>query len=99
MTQTAMAWSQLSLYALPDGDHVWGSEVQLLPSGSMFGAEGVLHGLVGLPATPIAGNRCEIDPTASLVIYGVRGTEADQLRPYQDELADQFSAQQLAREA
>jgi hypothetical protein len=98
MTLTAMAWGELNLYELPSEGHLWGREVQLLPSGSMFGAEGVLHGLVGVAAKPLGRGKCEIDPSASLVIYGIRGTEPDQLRPYQDELAEEFNAQQLSLE-
>ncbi len=98
MAQTAMTWGELNLYALPGSDHVWGREVQLLPSGSMFGAEDLLHGLVGVPATPLNNGKCQIDPSASLVVYGLRGTMPDQLGPYQEELAEGFSAQQMNRE-
>jgi hypothetical protein len=99
MAQTAMAWGDISLYALPGGDHVWGREVQLLPSGTMAGAHGVIHGLVGVAATPIGHNQCKINASSPIVIYGLRGTDADQLKPFQDELAKAFNAQQAAREA
>lgn len=98
MDLTAMAWGELSLYELSDGEHIWGREVQLLPSGSMFGAGDVLHGLIGVPAEPIGDNRCHIDAYASLVIYGLRGTDSEELEQYQDELADRFNAQQLSHE-
>lgn len=98
MAETAMAWGDLNLYELPDGGHLWGREVQVLPSGSMLGARGVIHGLVGITAEPVDGSRCQVWPSSPLLIYGVRGSTPDQLRPYQDELAEAFSESRVAQE-
>jgi hypothetical protein len=48
-----LAWGDRNLYQLPDGGHLWGREFQVLPSGSMFGAGGILNGLIGVDARPL----------------------------------------------
>lgn len=99
MAPITVAWGNASVYELPDGGHIWGREFQILPSGTMAGAAGVLHGLIGLPAEMVGRKRCQVRSDGRLLIYGTRGTDTGCLRGYQDELADGFNAQQVAREA
>lgn len=98
MAEVAAAWGDLNLYELPAGGYLWGREFQILPSGSMFGAAQVLHGLIGVIAEPIGGKRCCYRPGEPLRIYGVRGTDPAELDGYQDELAAEFNEQQAIRE-
>lgn len=99
MAPIPMAWGDLNLYELPDGSHVWGREVQALPAGSMFGAAGALHGLVGVAAEPLNARQAQVRHDAPLLIYGVRGTEPEQLRPHQDDLVHGFNARSTQHQA
>lgn len=94
MPETSLAWGGLNLYELPDGGHLWGREFQILPSGSMFGAEQALDGLIGCDAEPVGSSHCEIRQGSPLKIYGIRGTDTGLLSPYSDELAREFNAKQ-----
>lgn len=93
------AWGGLNLYDLPTGGHLWGREFQILPTGTMADADQALHGLIGVRAEPIEGNRCRYQAGAPLLIYPTRGTDRQGLEAYQDQLAEQFNAQLVAREA
>jgi hypothetical protein len=88
---TSIAWSQMSLYEVPGGGHVWGREFQILPAGTMAAAAGMLHGLIGVDAKPLGGGKAEVRPGSPVKLYGTRGTETALLQPYQDELCEAFS--------
>lgn len=95
---STLAWGDLCCYEVPRYGHVWGREFQLLPKGSMFHSAGVLHGLIGLPARRIGKTKCEVDIKSPLQVYGVRGTDPKKLEEYYDELAERFSARQMAQD-
>jgi hypothetical protein len=99
MVPISLAWGALNVYQLPNGGHIWGREFQILPSGTMANAAGVLHGLIGLEAEMVDQRRCQVQPDKPLLIYGTRGTDTGVLRAYQDELADGFNAQAAQRQA
>ena len=90
-----LAWGDRNLYQLPDGGHLWGREFQVLPSGSMFGAGGILNGLIGVDARPLDEGHCEIRNGSRLMVYGVRGTDTGELEPYHDDLAEAFNELQV----
>jgi hypothetical protein len=94
---SSTAWGDLHLYELPGGAHLWGREFQVLPSGSMSQAGGVLHGLIGVDAKPLGGGKAQVNPGAPLICYGTRGTETALLEPYQDELCESFNAKMAPR--
>lgn len=95
----AIAWSKANLYDLQDGSHLWGREFQILPSGTMLGAAGVMDGLIGCAAKPISQYKCEIRNGATLLAYGIRQTDTEDLKPYLDELCELFNALQTAQQA
>jgi len=76
----AVAWGPLCVHQLRNGC-ISGREFQIIPSGSMSDARNALHGLIGRPS-PESGH---------LLMAGIRGTNTDALKEYQNELAILFS--------
>jgi hypothetical protein len=95
MAAPTIAWGDTNLYKLPDASHLWGREFELLPSGTMFAAKSILHGLIGIEAKPLAGDRCQIRNGALLVIYGLGETEINELESYRDDVIAGFQQRQL----
>ena len=95
MTAPSLAWSDVNLYKLPSGDHLWGREFELLPAGTMFAAAAILRGLIGVEAQPLDERRCQIHDGALLVIYGLDDTETRELDAYRDEILEGFRLRQL----
>jgi hypothetical protein len=81
----------------PDGLLLWGREFDLLPTGTMANAHLMLHGILGVPARGIGATQMEIGATQMeitddrVLMVGTRGTNTDDLIPYQDLLLQLFS--------
>ena len=95
MAPPTLAWSAINLYRLPSDGHLWGCEFALLPAGTMFAANAILHGIIGVPAEPMSGGQCTINEGAKAIIIGTRGTSARELEGYTDDIADGFRLRQL----
>lgn len=95
MTAPTLAWGNQNLYRLPDdGGHVWGREFELLPAGTMFAANAILHGVVGVEAEPAHEGYCYVEEQASIVIVGARGTSTRELEGYQLDIAEGYRLRQ-----
>jgi hypothetical protein len=91
-----MAWGPPAFFDTPGQITIWGREFELLPAGTMLTAQGRLSGLIGLPAERSGpGGGC-VDPGAVLLLFGVRSTPTSALRPYQDQLAEEFRIKSTA---
>ena len=95
MASPSLAWGELNLYGLDDGSHLYGREFELLPAGTMFAAGSILHGLIGVEAEPLDGNRCQIRDGALMLVYGLAPTSTEELDGYRDDLVEGFRIQQL----
>jgi hypothetical protein len=95
MAAPTLAWGELLLFQLPDGEHLYGREFELLPAGTMFAAAVILHGLAGVPASVGSDNVARVAADADPVIWALRGTESDELVPYQDDVLEGFRIKQL----
>jgi hypothetical protein len=54
MPETSIAWGELQVFQFSDGVHIYGREFQVLPSGTMFGAQQILAGVIGFTASKAA---------------------------------------------
>lgn len=92
-----IAWGSSSTFPTGPGDQcVWGCEFELLPSGTMRDAGGILHGVVGQMARKLSASKLEV-VDGSVVMLGIRGTSTDQLLPHQQALIDSFQNVPQAR--
>lgn len=92
-----IAWGSSSTFPTGPGDQcVWGCEFELLPSGTMRDAGGILHGVVGQRARKLSASKLEV-VDGSVVMLGIRGTSTDQLLPHQQALIDSFQNVPQAR--
>lgn len=95
MGAATLAWGKPHLFSLPDGSHLYGREFDLLPSGTMFAASVILHGLVGVPAKVGSDNVAKVSRDARLCVYGIRGTDPAELSLYQDEVLEAYRIREL----
>jgi len=97
MAAPTLAWGEANLYRLPDGNHTWGREFELLPpNGTMLRPDAILQGLIGIEAEPLDERCCQIRDGAPVSIYGVGRTEADDLVPYREDVINGFRVLQTA---
>lgn len=94
MGAPTFAWGEPHLFGLPDGSHVYGREFDLLPAGTMFAASVILHGLAGVQATVDGTNVARVQADAELEIYGIRGTDPEELSLYEAEVAEAYRIRQ-----
>lgn len=95
MGAPTFAWGEPHLFGLPDGSHVYGREFDLLPTGTMFAASVILHGLAGVQATVDNCNVARVAANAELEIYGIRGTDPDELSMYDEQVREAWRIRQL----
>jgi hypothetical protein len=91
MAAPTLAWGNQNLYRLPDdGGHIFGREFELLPAGTMFAANVILHGVAGVSAEPAHEGHCYIEEGGPLLIVGTRNTSTRELEGYQDDIAEGY---------
>lgn len=90
-----MAFGEPHLFSLPDGRHLYGREFELLPAGTMFAASVILSGLVGVAAHVDRDNVARVPRDAELEIFSTRGTDADELTLYSEDVREAFRIKQL----
>lgn len=83
MAAPTLAWGEPHLFSMPDGSHLYGREFDLLPAGTMFAANVILHGLVGVEATVGSDDVARVESNATLEVYGTRGTSPHELAAYE----------------
>lgn len=98
MNAPTLAWGEQSLYRLPNDRHVFGREFELLPAGTMFAANVILSGVIGVDAEPADPGHCFIREGVPLLIIGARGTETRELEGYQHDIVEAYRLRQ-AQEA
>lgn len=91
MTQVPVcfAWGAPSLFEVNHAGHVWGSQFQLLPGGSMANAACILSGIIGVEAAEDCSGAEPVYravPDDALMIYAMPGTEPSELKPYMNEI-------------
>jgi hypothetical protein len=79
--------------------NLYGRDCQILPSGTMFDAQGTMAGVIGYTASRSAPGQWSVATGDPLMVYGIRGTDPAHLVPYYAELLDLFKAKQSARPA
>jgi hypothetical protein len=99
MPETSVAWGELQVFEFTDGVNLYGREFQILPSGTMFDAQGTMAGVIGYTASRSAPGQWSVATGDPLMVYGIRGTDPAHLVPYYRELMDLFKAKQSARPA
>lgn len=97
MPETSIAWGELHVFQFSDGVNIYGQEFQILPSGTMFGVQQILAGVIGYVAWKAAPEQWSVATGDPLMVYGIRGTDPAQLMPYFTELQDTFKAKQNGR--
>lgn len=95
MTSVSLAWGEPHVFGLPDGTYLYGREFDLLPTGTMFSAGVILHGIAGVEATVEDDNVARIAADAQLELYSSRGTEPEELEPYEDDVIESFRIKQM----
>lgn len=103
MPETSIAWGELQVFQFSDGVHIYGREFQILPSGTMFGVQQILAGVIGFTASKAAPSvaapeQWSVATGDPLMVYGIRGTDPAQIMPYFTELQDTFKAKQNGRQ-
>ena len=98
MPETSIAWGELQVFQFSDGVHLYGREFQMLPSGTMFGVQQILAGVIGFTASKAAPEQWSVATGDPLMVYGIRGTDPAQIMPYYTELVDTFKAKQNGRQ-
>lgn len=91
----AVAWGPPTPYSLVSGppDRVlWGCEGEVLPGGTMFAAQCMLHCIVGRLGTINESGDVKVDPDSNLLLYGIRGTETEEVAVYEADLLESLSA-------
>lgn len=86
----ALAWGAYSLFEVNHTGHVWGSQFELLPGGSMANAPCILSGIIGVEATEDyrgAEPVYRAVPDDGLMIYAMPGTDPRDLKPFMNEIA------------
>ena len=84
-----IAWGGVTVFDHPDGV-ICGREFQVLTGGTMF--QEPLGGIIGLPVKYIDEKQLQICADNHPVIYGVRGTDVDALKPHQEEILMGFAS-------
>lgn len=95
MAAPTLAWGAATLFQLPDGEHIYGREFELLPGGTMMAACAILHGLAGLEATVGTDNLARVNAASSPVVYAIRDTSCEELEGYSADVVEAFRLQQL----
>lgn len=95
MSTLSLAWGEPHVFGLPDGTYLYGREFDLLPTGTMFSAAVILHGIAGVEATMGNDNVARVATDAELELYSSRGTEPEELEPYEDEVIESYRIKQM----
>lgn len=90
MTNLSLAWGEPNVFGFPDGTYIYGREFDLLPTGTMFSANMVLHGLAGVAATVTSDNVAKVAEGAELELYSVRGTDPEELLCYEEQVMESY---------
>ena len=80
-----IAWGEPALHLTPDHQHIWGRAFEILPSGTMLGADGLLQGVIGR-GIALAG----IDTSAEILLCGIGLTATEELLPFRQQLVDEL---------
>jgi hypothetical protein len=95
MTAPTVAWGAARLFQLPNGEHLWGREFELLPAGTMMAAGAILHGLAGLEATVDRDNLARVPAGSAPVVYAIRDTTTEELEAYGTDVLESYRQRQL----
>lgn len=95
MTAPTVAWGAARLFQLPNGEHLWGREFELLPAGTMMAAGAILHGLAGLEATVGSDNLARVPADSAPVVYAIRDTSCEELEVYGADVLESYRQRQL----
>lgn len=98
MAAPTLAWGAQTLYQLSSKRHIFGREFELLPAGTMFAANVILSGVIGVAAEPAHEGHAFIREGVPLLIVGARGTETRELEGYTDDIVEGYRQRQ-AQEA
>lgn len=88
MTAPTLAWGPEGAYDVPTLGRVCGREFELLPAGTMFAAQSILSGVIGVTES---GER--------LVITGFRNTTGRELEGYQNDIVEAYRQRQAMGQA
>lgn len=91
MTAAAVAWDEASVFQLPDSGYVWGYEFELVPAGTMFAGQCLLHGLLCLEAQSDGEDNYSIVGSDDWMLIGTRDTETRELEGYVDDIKVAFA--------
>lgn len=95
MAAPTLAWGASTLFQLPDGQHLYSREFELLPSGTMLAANVILHGLAGVEATIGSDNLARVAADARPVVYAIRTTSSEGLEAYVNDVLESYRERQL----
>jgi hypothetical protein len=95
MAAPTLAWGEAHLFELPDGQHLYGREFELLPAGTMMAAGAILHGICGVAASVGTDNVARVQADAPPEVYAIRDTSSDELGIYGEEVVEGFRIKQL----
>lgn len=95
----AIAWGTEQQFEIRYDDHktvmLHGTEFQLLPSGSMFNAKDIIHGLVGF-VIETSGTKSRLLKNEPPTVFMFNQSE-DEVKPYFDIIADLFKVEKAAQ--
>jgi hypothetical protein len=92
---STLAWGEAHLFELPDGQHLYGREFELLPAGTMMAAGAILHGICGVTARVGADNVARVQADTPAEVYAIRHTTSDELGIYGEEVVESYRLKQL----
>jgi len=95
MSAPTVAWGAATLYRLPNGEHIYGREFELLPAGTMMAADAILCGICGVVAKVGADNIARVHADAEPEVYAIRDTTCEELDDYGEEVIEGFRLKQL----
>jgi hypothetical protein len=80
-----IVWGKPDLHETPDHQHIWGRAFEILPSGTMLGADEILRGVIGR-VVALAGTNAK----ATILLCGTGLTATEELLPFRQQLADEL---------
>ena len=95
MAEPTLAWGEAHLFELPDGQHIYGREFELLPAGTMMAAGAILHGICGVTARVGRDQVARVQADAVPEVYAIRDTTTEELNGYVEQVAEGFRLKQL----
>ena len=91
MTIPAVAWGELCFTETQEPTAIWGHRFELLPTGSNKDAKSALHGVMGFRCKITGDERGVLVGDGKIVMCGMMGTKSDDLKEFQEYLAESFT--------